>query len=144
MVDKTHSAFIRHVVDARPNMEETIDDIATGDTWLGYDALGNGLVDRIITSDEYIAQKIRNEVKVLKLLKFSKPRFVFGMTPPAGLQASFRSLVNTMSEFRIILKKVSALLREVPIEEGSITEIISVKASMPEAVCSSNVMYDST
>ena len=137
MVDKTHSAFIRHVVDARPTMEETIYDIATGDTWLGYDALENGLVDRIITSDEYIGEKIRNDVKVLRLLRFSKTRFVFGMPPPAGLPTSFRALVETMSEFRTILKKINALLHEVSIDDGSITNLISAKASMPEEICSS-------
>jgi len=52
MVDKTHTAFKRHVVDARPILKSRIDDIATGDVWLGYDALDVGLVDRLVTSDE--------------------------------------------------------------------------------------------
>lgn len=52
MVDKTHTAFKRHVVGARPVLASRIDEIATGDVWLGYDALDVGLVDRLVTSDE--------------------------------------------------------------------------------------------
>jgi hypothetical protein len=86
----------------------------------------------------YIGDKIRNDVvKVLRLLRFSKTRFVFGMPPPAGLPTSFRALVETMSEFRTILKKINALLHEVSIDDGSITNLISAKASMPEEICSS-------
>eukprot|EP00551_Chaetoceros_affinis_P005727 CAMPEP_0203678434 /NCGR_PEP_ID=MMETSP0090-20130426/31994_1 /ASSEMBLY_ACC=CAM_ASM_001088 /TAXON_ID=426623 /ORGANISM="Chaetoceros affinis, Strain CCMP159" /LENGTH=526 /DNA_ID=CAMNT_0050545683 /DNA_START=131 /DNA_END=1708 /DNA_ORIENTATION=+ len=54
MIDKTHVAFKRHVVKARPILEDGIDAIATGDVWLGQDALEVGLVDRIMASDEYI------------------------------------------------------------------------------------------
>ena len=49
MLDKVHLAFQRHVAEARPVLADRIADVATGETWLGYDAVGNGLIDGIIT-----------------------------------------------------------------------------------------------
>ena len=49
MLDDVHRAFKRQVAEARPVLAERIHEIATGETWLGYDALEEGLVDRIIT-----------------------------------------------------------------------------------------------
>ena len=49
MVDDTHRAFKRHVADARPALEDRIEEVATGDVWLGYDAIKEGLIDRLIT-----------------------------------------------------------------------------------------------
>lgn len=77
MVDDTHRAFKRHVVDGRPILKKSIEKIGNGDIWLGYDALDLGLVDRITTSDEYIGQKVKDGVRVLKLVKRQRPRFFF-------------------------------------------------------------------
>jgi signal peptide peptidase SppA len=77
MVDDTHRAFKRHVAESRPIIAEQIDEIATGDVWLGYDALRNGLIDRIVTSDEYIGECIQNGARVLKLLKIVRGRSIF-------------------------------------------------------------------
>lgn len=49
MVDDTHRAFQRHVVEARPVVAANIEHLATGDTWLGYDAIKVGLIDQIMT-----------------------------------------------------------------------------------------------
>ena len=49
MVDTTHRAFKRHIVESRPMVAANIEELATGETWLGYDALGAGLIDKIIT-----------------------------------------------------------------------------------------------
>jgi signal peptide peptidase SppA len=67
MVDDTHRAFKRHVVDNRPLLANNIETIATGDVWFGYDALENGLIDAIGTSDEYLLARIQQGVRVLKL-----------------------------------------------------------------------------
>lgn len=49
MLDDVHRAFQRHVAEARPVLAGRMEQIATGETWLGYDALEKGLIDRIIT-----------------------------------------------------------------------------------------------
>lgn len=77
MVDKTHVAFKQHVSACRPLIASDIEAIATGDIWLGYDALRLGLVDRISTSDEYIGEKVSDGALVLKLVQLVRGRYPF-------------------------------------------------------------------
>lgn len=60
----THNLFKNHVSRYRPNMN--IDTIATGEHWYGTQALENGLVDEIKTSDQWIIEKTGN-AEVLKI-----------------------------------------------------------------------------
>jgi ClpP class serine protease len=46
----------------------------SGDDWLGRDALKLGLVDRLVTSDEYLNEKLREGSRVIHLLKNTKGR----------------------------------------------------------------------
>eukprot|EP00980_Cylindrotheca_fusiformis_P028207 scaffold22586_cov138-Cylindrotheca_fusiformis.AAC.27 len=78
MVDDTHIAFKKHVATARPILKDSIDKIGTGDIWLGSDALGLNLVDRLTTSDEYICQKVVDGVRVLKMVKCPRRGLLFG------------------------------------------------------------------
>jgi ClpP class serine protease len=77
IVDNTHRAFKRHVAEARPALAGRIEELATGDIWLGYDALGEGLVDRLVTSDEYLEERLGSGARVLKLTRLVKPRYPF-------------------------------------------------------------------
>jgi len=77
VVDKTHAAFKKHVVNARPALEPCIDELATGDIWLGYNALEAGLVDRLISSDEYVGERLADGARVLKLVQLKKPKYPF-------------------------------------------------------------------
>lgn len=52
-LDATHELFKRHVAERRGRLD--IDAVATGEIWLGTDALAKGLIDHIRTSDEYLA-----------------------------------------------------------------------------------------
>mmetsp|Transcript_8784 Transcript_8784/g.20471 ORF Transcript_8784/g.20471 Transcript_8784/m.20471 type:complete len:697 (-) Transcript_8784:136-2226(-) len=99
MISRTHVAFKRHVTCAREGAfatalesgdfagkggyfnplatkNETIDNVmdrvATGDVFLGSQALELGLVDRIMTSDEYISERMRDGSRVLKLVVYEK------------------------------------------------------------------------
>ncbi|KAL3791013.1 hypothetical protein HJC23_003002 [Cyclotella cryptica] len=98
MVDRIHDAFREHVAKAResslvqalrplPNSKyyqmgdtkcetgvmSVIDQVATGDVFLGIQALKLGLVDRLITSDEYIFERIQDGARALKLVVYQKP-----------------------------------------------------------------------
>ena len=118
MIDTTHQAFKNQVANARPIIKHSIDQIATGDVWLGTDALNVGLVDRLVTSDEYIREKMLEGEKVLRLIKFQKARFGFGaprqgfgvFTPPSS--NAVRSINDTLSEFGMLLKKLNGLLED--------------------------------
>ena len=68
---EVYDAFKELVEVSRPNIN--IDDVSTGKVWLGQNALALGLIDRIVTSDEYISEKIRNGATIFKILRYRKP-----------------------------------------------------------------------
>nr|WP_276584021.1 protease SohB [Pseudomonas sp. RIT-PI-AD] len=57
-LETTHELFKNFVARYRPQL--AIDEIATGEIWLGLTALGKGLVDELKTSDEYLAERARD------------------------------------------------------------------------------------
>ena len=90
IIDKTHLAFKRHVATVRPILQESIHEIATGDIWLGHDALEVDLVDRLTSSDEYIAERMSESVRVLRLVK-NVPKWRFGS--PSSSRFPFATLI---------------------------------------------------
>ncbi len=69
-LEATHLLFKSFVGKFRPQMDLT--KVATGEYWFGQDALKMGLVDEILTSDDYIMKKI-NDNKLIKLSFEKKP-----------------------------------------------------------------------
>lgn len=63
-LETTHALFKAFVASYRPQLN--IEAIATGEVWLGQDALARQLVDQLGTSDEYLAQRA-NEADVYQL-----------------------------------------------------------------------------
>ncbi len=51
-----HEAFKQHIKDGRPDVD--IEAIATGEYWLASQAKEKGLVDEIMTSDDYLCSKL--------------------------------------------------------------------------------------
>ena len=51
-----HEAFKQHIKDGRPDVD--IEAIATGEFWLASQAKEKGLVDEIMTSDDYLCSKL--------------------------------------------------------------------------------------
>ena len=61
----THDLFKQFVVQYRPQLD--IDAIATGEVWLGTDALAQQLIDQLQTSDEYLSKRaVEAEVYALQ------------------------------------------------------------------------------
>ncbi len=56
-LETTHELFKNFVAQYRPQL--AIDEIATGEVWLGQAALGKQLVDELMTSDQYLAERAR-------------------------------------------------------------------------------------
>jgi ClpP class serine protease len=96
MVDATHKAFRYHVATCRPILAESIEDIGTGDTWLGYDALQHKLIDRITTSDEYIGERISQGARVLKMISYQRVG-LFGTPTNSRGYVNARNLFSTMA-----------------------------------------------
>lgn len=69
-LDATHELFKRHVAERRGRLD--IDAVATGEIWLGTDALAKGLIDHIRTSDEYLAA-LAVEGAAIYLVAYRRP-----------------------------------------------------------------------
>jgi len=79
--DVIHGAFQKWVTKSRPNVvasEEWIDKVCTGAVFLGKEAQELGLVDKVLTSDEYVAERIAAGDRVLRLLPYRGPQ-MFGL-----------------------------------------------------------------
>ena len=112
-VDDVHRAFRRHVVEQRPLLADTIEKVANGDTWLGYDALDLGLVDGLTTSDEYLGERIAQGTRVLKLVQIAKRRYPFQHTTTVDSLTQHRSggiLSSIVSTITSAVQKHSARL----------------------------------
>ncbi|QGG76131.1 protease SohB [Pseudomonas syringae] len=57
-LDITHDLFKNFVASYRPQL--SIDEVATGEVWLGMAAVDKLLVDELKTSDEYLAERAKN------------------------------------------------------------------------------------
>lgn len=64
-LEQMHQLFKRHIEKFRPSLD--LEKIATGEYWLGYDALDLGLIDDLSTSDDYLFEL--NQKENLKLFE---------------------------------------------------------------------------
>jgi serine protease SohB len=79
------------------NTEHIMDQVATGDVFLGVQAIKLGLVDRLITSDEYISERMRHGARVMKLINYHRPMGLwsfFGGPSPQHRMNSYRAMVE--------------------------------------------------
>ncbi|WP_442919200.1 protease SohB [Marinomonas sp. TW1] len=77
-LEDTHGLFKRFVSEQRPQLD--IEDIATGDTWYGREALENKLVDDVMTSDAYLVAQYKDSEVVQ--VSYKQPK---GMAERFGL-----------------------------------------------------------
>jgi len=62
-----HSAFKEFVVEGRPALEGNIEEVANGNIFFGDNAMELSLIDRIVTSEEYLLERIQAGDRVMKL-----------------------------------------------------------------------------
>lgn len=129
MVDRTHAAFREWVREGRAcwrcatdddDDDPLMDEACTGEVWSGRDAVRLGLVDRLITSDEYLRERMRDGDTVLRLHRYERGRL--GLFPPSpgllGLSSSsssgprgvWESLRRAVEDVRRILARTEDLL----------------------------------
>lgn len=80
--DVIHGAFQQWVMNSRPNVvvsKDWIDKVCTGAVFLGKEAQELGLVDKVLTSDEYVAERIAAGDRVLRLMPYRGPQ-MFGLS----------------------------------------------------------------
>jgi serine protease SohB len=66
-LEKTHESFRAFVVRGRPGLANKLDTVADGSVFLGEEALHLGLVDGVMTSRQYIQERVHAGDRVLKL-----------------------------------------------------------------------------
>lgn len=67
-LDDIHIAFKDHIALARPRLRDTIEEVGTGEAWLAVQAKEKGLVDEIMTSDEYL-ESVCEEFDIIEILE---------------------------------------------------------------------------
>mmetsp|Transcript_22455 Transcript_22455/g.48884 ORF Transcript_22455/g.48884 Transcript_22455/m.48884 type:complete len:586 (-) Transcript_22455:317-2074(-) len=72
-LDDIHVAFKDHVALARPKLRENMEQVGTGENWLAVQAKEKGLVDEIMTSDEYL-ESICSEYDIIEILEKKEQR----------------------------------------------------------------------
>ena len=88
-VDETHALFKDFVKTHRPIVD--IERLSTGEHWLGSRALELGLVDKIITSDDYLLQL--SKVADLYAVKYQKKKKLYERLG-IGLRGALSSLIR--------------------------------------------------
>lgn len=74
-LEKVHDAFKNLIVEGRPVLNDKLPQVADGSVYLGGEAQHLGLVDDVMTSSEYILQRIQAGDRVLKLHRTNPARF---------------------------------------------------------------------
>ena len=82
-LDRVHDAFRSLVKDSRKVGDgENLSEVMEGECFLGQYAQELKLVDRTITSDAYIAERVQAGDKVLRLRRYDKPKAFGGLNLP--------------------------------------------------------------
>jgi serine protease SohB len=93
-LDDIHAAFKDHVALARPVVKETMEEIATGECWLAVHAKQKGLVDEIMTSDEYL-ESIYKENEIIEIVEKKRK------SAWSGFHAAARSVKGVVDEMTV-------------------------------------------
>lgn len=75
MLDRVHAAFRQYVATSRPILKDNIREVANGDIWQGQEALDKKLIDRLLTSDEYLKELMDDGRRLLKICQMPKGLF---------------------------------------------------------------------
>jgi signal peptide peptidase SppA len=107
---KVHEVFKKLVVEARPALEPFVDQVTDGSVFLGQEALALQLIDSVMTSDEYIFERIQSGFRVLKLHRSNPARFS-RMLNPLDVLPYLRSVIsdkvaNSDGDISVLLSKV--------------------------------------
>lgn len=91
-LDATHEAFKRFVQERRPSLD--IAKVGDGDVWLGSEALGLGLVDALMTSDEFLFAA-RSEARLFEIA--AQQRKTLAQQLFGGLGGAARAAIDRVS-----------------------------------------------
>mmetsp|Transcript_7112 Transcript_7112/g.11612 ORF Transcript_7112/g.11612 Transcript_7112/m.11612 type:complete len:631 (-) Transcript_7112:42-1934(-) len=95
-----HQAFQKWVTKSRniSGSQDWLDKVATGAVFLGAEACELGLVDRVVTSDEYVAERVAAGDRVLRLVPYRGSQLGLRLSPLdllTGLDAEGRAKLTS-------------------------------------------------
>lgn len=94
-LENTHALFKRYVGERRPQLD--MESVATGEIWYGSEAVENGLVDAVGTSEAYLLERMENaRVVVLALEKRCGVTERLGMAVSASLERGVQRLYEVV------------------------------------------------
>ncbi|MDB4837739.1 protease SohB [Marinomonas sp.] len=98
-LEDTHGLFKRFVSGQRPELD--IEEIATGDTWYGSEALENKLVDSVMTSDSYLVAHL-SDADVIQVAYKQPKRMAerLGLSVFSAFEQKAISWVSKLSQSR--------------------------------------------
>lgn len=106
-LERIHTLFQQHVKSHRPNLD--LNQVATGEFWLGQDAKALHLVDELGTSDAYILQKMTTQT-VLSLHSHQK----LTVMEKLGLQQAGGDVMHGLVQFAKERLGMEQLLQRLP------------------------------
>ena len=95
-IEDVHRLFKAHVAEHRPSLD--IERVATGEAWHGRQAIELGLVDELLTSDEYIVRACEDR-DVLEV-KWTEPRSPVDRLVHQGTDALSRAVERVLLRWR--------------------------------------------
>jgi len=110
MLDSQHIAFKQMISDSRGSKITDMEKVATGEVWLAQDAVDLGLVDQIMSSQEYIDSKIERGATVLRLLSYRREPFSFLKAAGGGPSQPFASLACLQKIWHVICPSKTTII----------------------------------
>jgi serine protease SohB len=90
-LEETHGLFKSFVGTNRPSLD--VAKVATGEVWYGQDALGEGLIDELETSDSFVQNRLGDwDVFEVKFVNKKNWQEKLGMAAEGAVQRSFLKL----------------------------------------------------
>ena len=96
-LEDIHTVFKDHVALARPQLRDRINEVATGEHWLAVQAKERGLVDKIMTCDEFLESQA-GAFEIIEILEVTqKKKGIAGVFDDhAGLLGRLGRVVNKL------------------------------------------------
>ena len=98
-LEETHGLFKQFVATNRPAVD--VDKVATGEVWYGSQALEEGLIDAISTSDSYLqAQTGERDLYEVHYRRKQKLAERLGVAAEVSIDRLFLRLMSRLNEYR--------------------------------------------
>lgn len=94
-LETVHQLFKHYVAERRPALD--MEQIASGESWYGSDALALGLIDQLGTSEQYLAERLkRSSVMAVCLVERSTLASRLGMAVSLGLEKGVQRVIESL------------------------------------------------